>query len=112
MSYACCQSARMQSDEQMEQGVPVEDLKRTLAEWEHIASAILVLLQDEGDDGANWRPHLEQIRTAVQRYRDVCLHERAQLGLWRRDGLAPGEVYERLWEQGDRLAKWLQRMMQ
>ncbi|MFL6583284.1 MAG: hypothetical protein ACJ8KU_02060 [Chthoniobacterales bacterium] len=89
------------------------ELKRCLSEWAGLAGELLDLLHQQvnGESSTNWRPHFDQIVRAVTHYRDRCRSEIAQIGRWREDELETGEVHEMLWEQGDRLAKWLQRMV-
>jgi hypothetical protein len=104
----------MQSEDAAE---PIEwdiaELKRSIVEWEGIASHIIQLLHETADCAAsqNWRPHVAQITTVVSRFRNLCRDESQQLGFWREDALPPDEVYERVWDEGDKLVQWLQRMM-
>ena len=105
----------MQSDDAAE---PIEwdlaELKSDLQEWENIASQIVAGLHAavDGVRSRNWRPHFAQIVAVVERFRERCYAEAHRLGAWREDGLEPGEVYERVRNEGDRLVKWLNRMMQ
>jgi hypothetical protein len=89
------------------------ELQRVLQEWESITSALVAALHEQAGAArsANWHPHFEQIVSALHRYQELCRHEMAQIGLWREDGLDAEEVHEHIWEQGDRLAKWLGRMI-
>jgi hypothetical protein len=115
MSDPLWQSLRMQSEDAAE---PIEwdiaELKRSIEEWEGIASRIVQLLQETADCAAsqNWRPHAAQIRAVVARFRELCRRESEQLGAWREDGVAADEAYERVWDEADALVKWLHRMMQ
>ena len=90
--------------------------KRSIEEWEGIASRILELLDDTADGAAserpNWRPHAEQINSVVHRFRTLCRKESQRLGFWREDVVAADEAYERVWDEADVLVKWLNRMMQ
>ncbi len=105
----------MQSDDAAE---PVEwdvqELKRSVDEWAGIAAQIIERLHDTvacaGSE--NWRPHFGQIVVVVERFRDLCRRESAQLGCWRADGLYADEAYEQVWDAADQLVKWLNRMMQ
>jgi hypothetical protein len=105
----------MQSDDAAE---PIEwdimELKRSIDEWEGIASHIMQLLLETADAPAsrNWRPHAAQITGVVTRFRELCQRESQELGFWREDGLAADEVYERLWDEAGALVQWLYRMMQ
>lgn len=92
----------------------VQELRRSIEEWEAIASQIIELLHDTVNcaRSENWRPHYEQIVAAVRRFRELCRYESEQLGCWREDGLAPDEAYERVWDEADHLVNWLNRMMQ
>lgn len=115
MSHPRWQTARMQSEDTAE---PIErdiaDLKRSIEEWEGIASCIIQLLRETADHAAsqNWRPHAAQITAVVTRFRELCQRESRQLG-WRMEGgLAADEAYERVWDEADALVKWLHRMMQ
>ena len=115
MSDPLCESRRMQSDDAAEPiEWDVEELKRSVDEWEAIASRIIELMHETLDAprSRNWRPHAAQIRAVVCRFRDLCRAESTQLGAWREDSLDPAEAYERVWDQGDQLVKWLNRMMQ
>ncbi|MBA2431847.1 MAG: hypothetical protein H0V56_06985 [Chthoniobacterales bacterium] len=89
------------------------ELQRVLHEWENITSVLIATLHEQVDSArpANWHPHFEQIVSALHGYRELCRREIEQIGLWREDGLEPEEVHEQIWEQGDRLAKWLSRMI-
>ena len=104
----------MQSDETT---LPLTDeaaeLQRVLFEWENITAQLIAALREHVGTalGANWHPHFGQIVTALGRYQELCRHELEQIGLWRADGLEPEEVHKQIWEQGDRLAKWLERMI-
>ncbi len=115
MSHPLCQAPRMQSEDA---AGPIEwdiaALKRSIEEWEGIASHILELLHETADCPAsqNWRPHAAQITAVVSRFRQLCQRESEQLGFWRGDGLAADEAYERVWDEADALVKWLHRMMQ
>jgi hypothetical protein len=115
MSHPICQTGRMKSEDAAE---PVEwdiaELKRSIEEWEGIASNIIQLPHETADCPAsqNWRPHAAQITAVVSRFRELCHMESQQLGLWREDGLAADEAYERVWNEAERLVKWLNRMMQ
>jgi hypothetical protein len=92
----------------------IAELKRTIEEWDGIASHILQLLQETAHAAAsqNWRPHATQIIAVVRRFRELCARELQQLGLWRKDGLTPDEAYEQVWHEADALVKWLGRMVQ
>lgn len=115
MSYPPWHASRMQSEDAAE---PIEwdvtELKRSIDEWEGIAARIMQLLQEtaEAVGSQNWRPHAAQITAAVTRFRELCRRESEQLGVWREDGLAADEAYERVWDEADALVKWLSRMMQ
>lgn len=115
LSHPSCEARRMQSEETAE---PVErdleELRSSIVEWQGIASQLLEKLRQPAlqDQSAHWRPHRSQIERALRHYQDLCRDESQQLGLWREDGLQPDEVYESVWDEGDRLAKWLNRMME
>jgi hypothetical protein len=104
----------MQSDDRAE---PIEwdlqELKSAVREWESVASQILTCLDRDlaTDRSANWRPHADQIAKAVRAFRDLCHEEAEQLGVWRADGIAADEAYEKVWDEADRLVQWLNRMM-
>ena len=103
----------MKSNEAAEPvGWDLEELKSTLEEWQQIASQLLAALREtvEREGPENWRPHRWQIERALRHYRDLCRDQAQELGLWREDGLGPDEVYEAVWDEGDRLAEWLSRM--
>ncbi len=115
MSHPLWQAARMQSEDAAK---PIQwdiaELKRSIDEWEGIASRIMQLLHETADNAAsqNWRPHAAQIAAVVSRFRELCHREGEQLGCWREDGLAADEAYERVWDEADALVRWLHRMMQ
>lgn len=92
----------------------IAELRRSIDEWEGIASNIIRLLSETADyDGSrNWRPHGAQIAAVVDRFRNLCRNESQHLGCWREDGVAADEAYERVWDEGDQLVRWLNRMMQ
>ncbi|MDQ6625653.1 MAG: hypothetical protein M3Y69_05860 [Verrucomicrobiota bacterium] len=93
----------------------VAELKRSIEEWEEIASHILALLQSTTESAAsaqNWQPHAAQITAVVRRFRDLCRRQSSQLGRWREDGLTADQAYDRVWDKGDQLVRWLTRMMQ
>ena len=89
-------------------------LVRALTEWESIAAQLIDTVHEaaERERSANWRPHSGQIIAAVSRFRALCEAELEQVNGWRADGLEPEEVRAAVWAEGDRLAKWLQRMTQ
>jgi hypothetical protein len=95
---------------------PIEDaavaLSRSLHEWEDIATQILDLLDEQAGSGwsANWHPHLDQMRAVVARFRDGCRAESESANSWLSDEERAAEVHDRMWAEGDRLAKWLHRM--
>ena len=114
MSDPLCKSRRMQSDDAAEPVEwDVEELQRSINEWNGIATKIIELMHETLDDprSQNWRPHFHQIVGVVSRFRELCRRESAQLGSWREDGLAPDEAYQRVWEEGNQLVQWLRRMM-
>ena len=114
MSHPLWETARMQSDDRAE---PIEwdlqELKNAVAEWENVATQILACLDRDlaAEQSSNWRPHAGQIAKAVRAFRDLCRTEREQLGIWREDGVAADEAYEKVWDEADRLVQWLNRMM-
>lgn len=115
MSHPFCQAGRMKSEDAAE---PIEwdiaQLKRSIDEWEAIASHILELMDETADcpTSQNWRPHAEQISAVVNRFQELCRRESQQLGFSREDGLASDEAYERVWNEAEGLVKWLHRMLQ
>ncbi len=113
MSYPSCKARRMQLHETGEPAErEIEKMKSILDEWQSIASELIEMLRQTVDraESASWRPHLTQIDKALQEYRDLCQDESQQLGLWREDGLQPDEVHEVVWDEGNRLIQWLNRM--
>ena len=95
-------------------GSDVLALRRTLEEWEVITTGLLeVLHRDEENDetSVDWWPHRPRMIAAIEKFRDGCREEHERAGRWRADELDPDDVHELLWDQGDRLAKWLQRMV-
>ncbi len=104
----------MQSDdatEPVESGV--QEHRQSLVEWAAISSEMIDLLHKTVacDRSRNWRPHFSQIVAAVEAFRARCREEAGEVGCWRLDGLDADEAFERVRDQGNRLVKWLQRMM-
>ncbi|MFN2477325.1 MAG: hypothetical protein ABR526_13410 [Chthoniobacterales bacterium] len=89
------------------------EFKRSIEEWEQIALHLIELLQSTSSSATaqNWQPHAAQIITVVRKFRELCVRESQQLGLWREDALPPDEAYERVWDAGDQLVHWLKRVM-
>lgn len=114
MSDPAGQNVRMQSDERagsLEWNA--QQVRELFSEWEKTAAEISVVLHEQAkrEPQANWRPHLEQMDHALRSYRELCRAEAEQLGQWRADELQQEEIYEAVWEQGDRLTQWLLRML-
>ena len=112
LSYPCCHTGRMKSEETI--GEEAAALGRVLAEWASITAQLIDVVNDaaERESSANWRPHAGQIIAAVSRFRALCEAQIEEISDWRPDGLEPEEVRAWVWAEGDRLAKWLQRMTQ
>ena len=89
------------------------ELKSSFNEWDRIASQLLDLLHASAgcEKSAIWRPHLMQMDKAVRQYRDRCREETERIGHWREDGLECEQLYDLIWDQGDRLVAWLQRII-
>lgn len=109
MSHPVCKDVRMKSEDAAEPVEwDVEDLTNTLHEWASLASLMIEHLVTEADleKSANWRPHLDQIVKTVASFRDHCREGSRCLGLCRED-----ELHDAIWNEADRLVKWLTRMM-
>ncbi|HEX8076243.1 MAG TPA: hypothetical protein VF511_00400 [Chthoniobacterales bacterium] len=92
-----------------------EELRGALEDYAQTTEQLLVALhtsaQAESEESINWRPHLSQMQAALDRFRKLCRAEIEKIGLWCEDTLDPEEVHEVVWDEGDRLVRWLQRMM-
>ena len=116
LSYPYCETRRMQSEE--EQPNRLNGISRNLGaqlsngrvshrnSWESYADP---LFRTDQQIGALTIPGSRKpcVTTGI-----FAAMNRSSFGLWREDGLQPDEVYERVWDIGDRLAKWLNRMME
>lgn len=107
-------------DEMNNEPAPVEffgaeELRVALEDYAATTTALLLALQTSAEAGAeesrNWRPHIAQMGAALARFTELCRDEIGKIGLWREDQPDPEEVHELVWEEGDRLVRWLQRMM-
>src|SRR4051794_33037693 len=92
-----------------------EELRLTLEEYLTNTEALLARLQvcaeTSAEESSNWRPHLGQMQAALVRFRDLCRAELEKIGLWCEDAAEPDEVHELVWEEGERLVRWLNRMI-
>lgn len=92
-----------------------EELRGTLEDYAMTTEALLARLQicaeTEAEEARNWRPHIAQMQRALTQFLELCRSEMEKIGLWREDGLDPEEVHELVWEEGERLVRWLNRMI-
>jgi hypothetical protein len=92
-----------------------EELRATLEEYVANTEALLNRLQfcaeTNAEASSSWRPHLWQMHAALSRFRDRCRDELGKISLWREDGLDPEEVHELVWQQGEQVVRWLNRMI-
>ena len=114
MSDPLCEAVLMQWEDAAE---PIEwditDLQQSIEEWEAIAARIVQLLHETADSPAsqNWRPHVTQIDAVVRRFRDLCRRERQRIASAADANRVAEDAFERVWNEGDALVKWLNRMM-
>ena len=114
MSDPLCDAGLMQWEDAAE---PIEwdltHLQRSIEEWEGIAAHIVQLLHETAEQPAslNWRPHVAQIDKVVRRFRDLCHRELQRIGSFDDDHFDAEHSFERVWNEGDGLVKWLNRMM-
>ena len=113
MSDPLCDAVVMQWEDAAE---PIEwdvtELEQSIEEWEAIAARIVQLLHEtvECPASRNWRPHVTQIDAVVRRFRELCRRERQRI-VSSDDNFAVEDAFERVWNEGDGLVKWLNRMM-
>jgi len=90
-----------------------EDLRDILQEYARNTAALLRALQRsaETDESLIWRPHLAQMHTAIAHFAETIRTEIENLGAWRADGRNLEEIHELVWEEGERLVLWLNRML-
>ena len=107
-------------DEMNDEPAPVrffgaEELRVALEDYAATTAALLWALQAsaEAEPGtsSNWQPHLAQMLAALARFGELCREEIEKIGLWREDGPDPEEVHEMVWDEGERLIRWLKRMI-
>ena len=113
MSDPLCDAVVMQWEDAAE---PIEwdvtELEQSIEEWEAIAARIVQLLHETTDCPAslNWRPHVAQIDAVVRRFRELCRRERQCMASCD-NNFAASDAFERVWNEGYGLVKWLNRMM-
>jgi hypothetical protein len=91
-----------------------EDLRRILEEYTATATALLEALHATAacELSPDWRPHLPQMHAALASFAELCRDELEQLGDWRDDGRDAGEVHEFIWNEAERVMRWLKRMIE
>ncbi len=90
-----------------------EQLREALEDYAATTTALLWALQLDPEADAEtpvWWPHRAQMRGALAQFGELCRAEIERLGQWDEDGLDPEEVHEMIWDAGNRLVEWLQRM--
>ncbi len=94
-------------------GGGIEELRRALEEYDRATTALSDGLHESAaaESTMNWRPHLPQMHAALVTFAELCRDELDNVGLWREDGLEPNEVHDLVWDEGERLVQWLNRMM-
>ncbi|HEV3409826.1 MAG TPA: hypothetical protein VG095_06005 [Chthoniobacterales bacterium] len=90
-----------------------EDLREILEEYVRNTAALLHALRNSADteESLIWRPHLAQMHRAISHFADTIRTELETLGTWRADGRDLEEIHEVVWEEGERLVHWLNRML-
>ena len=90
-----------------------EDLRATLEEYGQNTATLITALHAsiETDESLIWRPHLPQMHAALAHFAELCREELENLGAWREDGRDLEEIHESVWEEGERLVRWLNRML-
>jgi hypothetical protein len=103
----------MQSDDTTEP-LDLQELRQSLREWATISAQMIdLLLSTAGSERSrNWQPHCAQIVKAVGEFGERCRSEAQTVGTWRAaDGMDPDDAFEAIRSEGQRLVRWLQRMM-
>ena len=90
-----------------------EDLRDVLGEYAQNTATLMNALHAsiDSDESLMWRPHLPQMQAALAHFAELCREELGNLGVWREDGRDLEEIHEQVWEQGERLVCWLNRML-
>jgi hypothetical protein len=90
-----------------------EDLREILEEYARNTAALLGALRNsaEVEESLIWRPHLAQMHAAIAHFADTIRTELENLGTWHADGRDLEEIHELVWEEGERLVRWLNRML-
>ncbi|MFL6539191.1 MAG: hypothetical protein ACJ8HU_00350 [Chthoniobacterales bacterium] len=65
----------------------------------------------ESGEAMNWRPHLPQMHAALAHFAELCRDEIDNLDCWREGGRDLEERHEFVWDEGERLVRWLNRML-
>lgn len=91
-----------------------EDLRRILEEYVATATALLEALHSTAtcELAPAWRPHLPQMHAALASFAQLCCEELEQLGDWRADGRTAEDVHEFIWNEAERVMRWLKRMIE
>lgn len=90
-----------------------EDLRRIIEEYAQNTAVLIDALHGSvgRDESLMWRPHLPQMHSALAHFAELCREELENLGEWREDGRDLEEIHEAVWEEGERLVHWLNRML-
>ena len=90
-----------------------EDLRAILEEYAANTAKLIDALHAsvETDESLLWRPHLPQMHAALAHFAELCGEELESLGKWVDDGRDCEEIHEQVWEEGERLVRWLNRML-
>ena len=90
-----------------------EDLRAILEEYSQNTAALIDALHAsaETDESLMWRPHLPQMHSALAHFAELCREELENLDAWREDGRDLEEIHEAVWDEGERLVRWLNRML-
>ena len=90
-----------------------EQLKEILEDYARTTSHLMDALHGaaESDESKNWRPHIPQMHAALAHFSELCRDEIENIGSWRTDGRDLEDVHESVWNEGERLVRWLNRML-
>lgn len=89
------------------------ELQEILEDYAATTSHLIDALHAAAESGEsnNWRPHIPQMHAALAHFAELCRDEIANLASWRADGRDLEEVHESVWDEGERLVRWLNRML-
>ncbi|MFL6530836.1 MAG: hypothetical protein ACJ8KX_10235, partial [Chthoniobacterales bacterium] len=90
-----------------------EQLREILEDYAATTSHLMDALHAAAESGelSNWRPHIPQMHAALAHFAELCSDEIEDLSRWCADGRDLEEVHESVWNEGERLVRWLNRML-